>query len=163
VTRLCYIEEHPDCFKGYRTEVVGFVNRPSSDFSDESIVIRIFPKKDSYCDNNRMFAVGETIINGLKAADIDNLKPYNEKSENSLFTVWIIVPWDCYDGIRLKKTSKEFDIRERIKGRVVLVNENFEDADFKTDNIQKALEMLRNRFENIYRSEKEAQTKANRR
>ena len=103
-----------------------------------------------------MFAVGETIINGLKSSDIYNLRPYNENSKDSLFTVWIIVPGDCYESVRLKQTTKEFDIRERIKGRVVLVNENFEDAGFNTDNIQKTLENLRNQFENIYQKEKQA-------
>ena len=163
VTRLCYIEEHPDCFKGYKTEVVGMINIPNSVFREESVYIRIFPQKDSYCDNNRMFNVGETIINGLKASDIYNLSPYSEQSKDSLFTVWIIVPGDCYDSIRLKKTTKEFDIRERIKGRIVLVNENFGDAGFNTDNIQKTLENLRNQFENIYQKEKQAQTRANQR
>ena len=122
---LMYIEDNPDCFKGYRTQIIGGRVDTNQECSTCNVFMRVFPKNEDCWDTERIFNIGQKIINSLKSSDIYNLRKYNDKSQNSIVYIWISVPGDCYDALRKAETQKLIKVNDDIDGRITIMDLNF--------------------------------------
>ena len=78
VTKLVYIRDNPNLYRGFNTKVYGMLQSSGTDAEDFFhiyVYLGVEPTSGRYVSGDAVMNIGKSIINGLNEAMIHNLTP----------------------------------------------------------------------------------------
>lgn len=166
VTKLVYIRDNPNLYRGFNTKVYGMLQSSGTDAEDFFhiyVYLGVEPTSGRYVSGEAVMNIGKSIINGLNEAMIHNLTP-NQGRSAAFFKVFIHVPEEISRKLDRKNSNwvyEHFITDRRIWMMVVLFNDDYEyykDGAMHSIIVGKdapeEMERLQKQFQSIYDKEK---------
>lgn len=131
VTKLVYIRDNPNLYRGFNTKVYGMLQSSGTDAEDFFhiyVYLGVDPTSGRYVSGEAVMNIGKSIINGLNEAMIHNLTPNSGRSA-AFFKVFIHVPEEISRKLDRKDSDwvyEHFITDRRIWMMVVLFNDDYE-------------------------------------